>query len=368
VSLNNVIVEGCTKDEGGGLLSDDSIVHISDSVFVGNSADFGGAVWMDGGSVTNTIFYDNSASVTVGGLLAYGDTTVSGCVFVKNSNYALGGNLEVSDSVFSQNGGGLMGCTGGTEVSRCLFASSGIWAATGGTRIEDSVIAGGGGLVCGYGGVEPYGCGVAGGSWARIERTTLVDGVSLSMVEGCGSLWLHGSVFWDGATMGADDVMYSLVEGGATGEGNISADPLFVGYPGSSGTWSDVYWDEGLFQTELTDETATWEPGSLAGLIVRPDTVYAGKLAIADNTETVIWAWGEASWAAAGDSYELIDLHLQPGSPAIDAGYGPGGSGFDMDGSPRWDDPSATNAYDCATDAGPDCYEYVDMGAYERQE
>jgi hypothetical protein len=36
-----------------------------------------------------------------------------------------------------------------------------------------------------------------------------------------------------------------------------------------------------------------------------------------------------------------------------------------VEGNPRYDDPSATNAYDCGTDT--DCVEYVDMGAYEYQ-
>jgi hypothetical protein len=122
-----------------------------------------------------------------------------------------------------------------------------------------------------------------------------------------------------------------------------------------------VYWDEGLFQTELTDETASWEPGSLVGM-------FAMTMVIADNTETTIWVWGNATSTEAGDPYSIRDLHLLPGSPAIDAGYGLDATAFDIEGSPRWDDPSAANAYDCAADAGPDCSEFVDMGAYERQE
>jgi hypothetical protein len=60
-----------------------------------------------------------------------------------------------------------------------------------------------------------------------------------------------------------------------------------------------------------------------------------------------------------------IDLHLQAGSSAIDAGYGVGASDSDVEGNPRYDDPAAPNAYDCGGDT--DCVEYVDMGAYEYQ-
>jgi hypothetical protein len=70
------------------------------------------------------------------------------------------------------------------------------------------------------------------------------------------------------------------------------------------------------------------------------------------------------TYAATGDPYEIIDLHLQPSSPAIDSGYGVA-SDSDVEGNPRYNDPSATNAYDCGSE--PDCLEYVDMGAYEYQ-
>jgi hypothetical protein len=186
-------------------------------------------------------------------------------------------------------------------------------------------------------------------------------------VDGC-TADVRGSIVWDSTgteISGTASVAYSLVQGGYAGEGNTSSDPLFEGYPAFTGDWSDVYFDEALFQTELTDDTASWEPGELAGLIVN---VYAGyySTVIADNTETVLWAWGNTTtYATTGDPYEILDLHLQAGSPAIDSGYGANASDLDVEGNSRYDDPGATNAYDCGTST--DCLEYVDMGAYERQ-
>jgi hypothetical protein len=174
---------------------------------------------------------------------------------------------------------------------------------------------------------------------------------------------VRGSVIL-GGVYGEASVSYSYVAEGYEGEGNISSDPQIVGMT-STGTWSDVYFDEALFQTELTDDSASWEPGVLAGLFVKVNGATLTAV-IADNTETSLWAWGNATaYTAVGDTYSILDLHLQAGSPAIDAGYGLGASALDVDGNPRYDDPAATNAYNCGGDT--DCVEYVDMGAYERQ-
>ena len=66
-------------------------------------------------------------------------------------------------------------------------------------------------------------------------------------------------------------VTYSDVQGGHSGAGNTSADPLFAGYPAQTGnTWTAVAYDAATFQTVLTDSTASWTPASLTGLFVKP--------------------------------------------------------------------------------------------------
>ena len=72
----------------------------------------------------------------------------------------------------------------------------------------------------------------------------------------------------------------------------------------------------------------------------------------------------------AGNHYRIFelstDLHLRPGSPAIDAADGRMAPLTDIEGRSRFDDPAAVNVCSCV-DAGADasCVEYADIGAYE---
>jgi hypothetical protein len=61
------------------------------------------------------------------------------------------------------------------------------------------------------------------------------------------------------------------------------------------------------------------------------------------------------------------DLRLQSTSPCIDNANGAVAPEFDLDGNARVDIGTISNEYECAVDAGVDCVEYADMGAYEYQ-
>jgi len=366
-------VNGCYFEGGGpGLWSEDSVVHVSESVFVGNLGSNGGGAYIEGDEVstfTNCLFYNNTAIVASGAV--YGDNLIlDRCIFLNNNldNVGgVGGKVLVRDSIFSMDR--LEACEG-SRVVRSVFGGASI-ETVGDSVFKDTLVVGSGGrsnFVCGDS-WNPFHACVNLPSEVILKNMTLVgsylDGVELG--ESCDAAYVRGSILWDnGGIYGPGNARYSLVQGGYPGEGNISSDPLFAGYPASTGTWSDAYFDEAMFQTELTDETASWEPGELAGLFVMVSPGSRTAAPIADNTETTIWAWGNTmAYTEPGNPYEIVDVHLQPGSPAIDAGYGLGISAFDFEGNPRYDDPAATNAYDCGADT--DCVEYVDMGAYERQ-
>jgi hypothetical protein len=372
VVIDNSLIEGCTGDLGGGLEADlDSNVTVANTVFSGNTGAYmysAGAALVYNGSFTNCIFYDNFPGALAGRGL------VDSCFFLNNlagGGTGASGVFDVRDSVFFRGG---FGACDGSSVSRSTFTQSAGVGGTGTTSFTDVIFADTGFACEGseMTGGEFDGCDYVDGV-ASLKNVT-VSGVvyGIGAENGC-EAEVSGSVVWGNSAAeiwGDTTVTYSLVEGGYAGEGNISSDPLFVGNPVYSGTWSDVYVDEGLFQTELTDETASWEPGELAGLFVRPELGDPNVFTqvIADNDATHIWAWGHNfDFVDVGGSYEIIDLHLQSGSPAIDSGYGLGASNLDVEGNPRYDDPSASNVYDCASDAGPDCVEYVDMGAYEYQ-
>jgi hypothetical protein len=360
VEITSSEITNCTGSttSGGGLDVVNSTVHVSDTVFAHNQSGWGGGAYLtytaeDLGETTftNCIFYDNHA-VNAGDAL-WGRATVEGCVFVNTTS--LLGWMDVRDSVFFKTA---MKACNDTTVHGSVFTNSGA-IATGVTSF-DNVVMSLGGLGClGGDAISDYtNCGYLDGTVA-VSNVTQYGGTVYAN-SGC-DMQARGSIL--GTDLGGVTASYSVTA--LAGEGNITADPLWVGDPASTGFLSDVYFDEGTFQTELTDDTASWEPGELAGLLV----VTGGGAVVgyvAESEGTVIRAWGDLTAdAAAGDAYEIIDLHLQAGSPAIDAGYGIGAAETDVEGNPRYDDPSATNAYDCGGDT--DCVEYVDMGAFERQ-
>jgi hypothetical protein len=365
VSLDDGYISGCSNYEAGALDSVDSAIQVSDTVFVNNvTADnTGGAVtvggYEDDATFTNCIFYNNGSTYDLqdetdeffGGALSAA-ATFDDCVFLNDDipggGGGLRGALEMRDSiVFAER------VLGRLSASRSLFASADISTEYVAELADVAMI--GWGLTCT-------------GSDAQASLRN-VTAPGLFVEDGCAAD-VRGSIIL-GEIYGDATVSYSYVSGGHEGEGNISSDPFPGGYTVSSGTWTDVYFDEGLFQTEFTDETASWEPGELAGMFLLPDTLDMSvrAMVIADNSDTAIWAWGNAitynSTVVTGDPYSIIDLHLPEGSPAIDAGYGLWASATDADGFPRYDDPGSPNAFDC--DSEPDCLEYADMGAYEYQ-
>lgn len=134
------------------------------------------------------------------------------------------------------------------------------------------------------------------------------------------------------------EITHSDVEGGWPGVGNIDEDPQFVGAV-HTGTWTSnaVYLEED-YQSRLTDNTASWPTGALAGMLLNPAIAQSRQFFIVDNTETTITVWGDVTPVSSGDSFEVFDYHLSFGSLAINAGdpdFIPEPDETDIDGDPR---------------------------------
>jgi len=192
-----------------------------------------------------------------------------------------------------------------------------------------------------------------------------------------GNTAVSGSQFADDGT-GSIDVKYSDVKGGWPGEGNISSNPLFAGYPFTTGTWTaNAVYDTGTFQSALTDTGAVWPTGSLAGMFVRPDSARVFQYLVVSNTDTTITVWCDLSDSVmTGYRYKIYDYHLQAGSPCIDVGYKYSEAGeYDLDGNPRYVDSSDSSGWDrrikgIDVDDGDTihiAWALIDMGAYEYQ-
>jgi hypothetical protein len=126
-------------------------------------------------------------------------------------------------------------------------------------------------------------------------------------------------------------------------EGNIDEPPGFFG--AASGAWTvDGVLDANTAQMTLTDATACWSDGELAGRLVRPNADQPEELVVISNTRTSLTAWADFrvmadpnAVARAGSSYEILEYHLTAASPCRNAGD-PNGDytgQTDIDGEPR---------------------------------
>jgi len=208
------ITAGNAGDDGsgGGMRNTSSSPTVTNCIFSGNSAGWGGGMsnspsfqTMPGSSptLTNCTFSGNAAGVG-GGMYNFDSSpTLTNCIFSGNSagEGGAGGGMSNSGSsptltncIFSGNsagiaGGGMSNYSSSPTVTNCIFIGN-----TAGTR---------------GGGMDNY-------SSSPILANCVLWGDTVST----------GSEIYDGSS--TSTVTYSNIQGGFTGEGNIDVDPLFV--------------------------------------------------------------------------------------------------------------------------------------------
>ena len=323
--------------------------------------EYGGGIINEDGStrIVHCTFRDNHARWGGGAVyISSGSPSIIDCVFEDNSSY----------HKFA------------TSSIQCIDGEGGaIHNSLGSPLIQNSVFFGNyglrGGAVYNYeGSCQIVSCTIAG---------NLAEGGGAVFSVTSPGLIITDSILWNNYSeeiMSFDsviDVFHSIVRDGFDGAGNLDSDPLFRGgslYDESyKGTWTDVSFD--THDTILVDENAAWPYLKLARSYIRLDVTESGNFYLFSpySANTLHIPGNLSGDVKAGDSYQIYiisnvppDLHLRPGSPAIDAADGVMAPALDIDGQCRLDDPASVNVYSCS-DAGPDaaCVEYADMGAYE---
>jgi hypothetical protein len=368
VIANGWAYSGAPGDRGAGMYNLDAAPSVANCVFVDNHADKrGGALYNEGAGATGTfascVFAGNSSGEGGGAVQNrdFAAPTFAGCVFSGNTSPRGGAMYSISDAT--------------PTIERCVIAGNsasdrggGVYGeSTSPVTVTDSVVAGnygsqGGGFhLRGGGASEIVNCSIVANESGNNGGAIQFRDAATSVVVTNSILWndVPAELFDDGG--GTATVTYTDIAGGFTGSGNIDLDPEFAGDVLDSGTWSTVTFDAATWTTTLVDTSAAWTPGALAGLVVLPKVGEPIRLWIRGNTATTITLWGNmTSFAGGGDSYQIHDLHLGPGSPCIDAANGDVASSTDLEGSPRVDYVGTAN-----TGAGTPAY--VDMGAYEYQ-
>jgi len=122
-----------------------------------------------------------------------------------------------------------------------------------------------------------------------------------------------------------------------------------------------VSFDSVTLRTTLTDATASWVPGELAGALLKPDDANNTLWAyVVDNTEVTVTTWGELPAVLAGDEYRILDLRIAADSPCLDAGDGDHAPALDFFGNARHNVLRVTNS-------GVGTSAFTDIGVHEYQ-
>ncbi|HPO16866.1 MAG TPA: matrixin family metalloprotease [Candidatus Hydrogenedentes bacterium] len=133
----------------------------------------------------------------------------------------------------------------------------------------------------------------------------------------------------------AADINALVNNGQSPVDDNVDWDPGFL--PAPAGDADSIEYFTESFQSVLTDNDAMFEPGTMEGLTINPDTTQWRQFYIISNTETSLTVWGDmTAVASAPCHYQVFDYHLMETSQNIDAGFDVSSfSSLDIDGDSR---------------------------------
>lgn len=133
-SLSGMTITGGEGESG---IQNYSTLSIENCIFIGNTGNYGAAIYNDGTlTISNSTFTDNSSAYVAGGILNEKTLTVDDCTFSGNSAELggaifndSGGNLAVNCSIFTGNsassGGGIFtGNNGVVTVNKSIFINN----------------------------------------------------------------------------------------------------------------------------------------------------------------------------------------------------------------------------------------------------
>lgn len=357
ISDNTAKSDGGEIGYGGGISCEPgSSAVISDCTIAGNSANRGGGISCYATSslqVINCTISNNSAwgvgmdiSGNGGGVhLEASSAELSGCTISGNFAQDYGGGFQlidcfatISDCTISGNSaddfdGGAIACLGSSpDIINCTISSNEATYGVGGINCEK------------YAGVE---------SMPTITNCIFENNTGYAIYEfdeysdaSLAYCLFHDNPDGDyddwetGPKTGADEI-----NGLPEAHDNIDGEPSFVmdGNDVISGQWTaDPSHDSATYRTTLTDSSASFIEGQLVGRHINADITRREQLLITANTPTTIQVvdyYNKVSgYVVQGDSYMIIDYHLQDVSVCINAGdpdFVPEPGQKDIDGQSR---------------------------------
>jgi len=271
---NCVFSENSARGSGAINMRKCSAVHLSSSVFSGNRATEGPATGdFHSGAVGIAAFPGYSA-------------LVEGCTFSGNTTADRGGAIHTTDKQWD------------LHLLNCLFVGNSAPQEGDAVSLRNFDV--------------------------PIENCTFVKHPSDALSAQACTAFVTNSIMWDNLIMfigGTIAPAYCDLQDAAFAgsNGNTNLVPQFLVDTGGTWTAAATY-DADFGLTTLTDTTAGWESGVLAGGTVNPDLGQALHFSIYSNTPSKLLVWGDATAGGSGDGYSLHDWHLKFTSPLIDLG------------------------------------------------
>ena len=339
VTMTDCTIKGNRAEQGGGMAVGDSEVTLNDCLVIGNTADYTGGVMISTSvnkpvSMSDCIISGNTATVNYAGIYNYGaELILENCIVSGNmalcEDQVAGIHLDYWPDDLPPS----LTMTNCVVSGNNMIGVNTIYNAT--IQINNSTIS------------DNIGIGI--GSWISSSMS-----VENSIVSGNGDMGIFCYQVWplnlsikyslfDNNTNGdvrLDDQIYrgameinAIDDPDTEIQNNVDGPPLFQ--IGPAGTWSistaPVY-DPAAHETTLTDDGASYTPGELTHRLIHPDTGNNLQFLILSNTATEMVVVGDASvLAVPGGAYQVVDYHIQPGSPAEDAGTADGAPDHDFE-------------------------------------
>ncbi len=248
------IKKGYNSDAGGGLYLENSSPTISNCFFTLNSAEGngGGGIYLTDSSPTILYcdFVSNEAGGGDGGGIynAGGSSIISNCSFASNSgggggifNSDVDASLIISNCSFTSNSGdGIFNNASNPTISNCVFISNSSPGSGGGieNNLSSPTISN-----CAF---ALNSASMGGGIWNNFQSNPIISdctftlnsasdhGAGIDNSSNCHPVISNSIIYGNlGASIidesaSSSTVTYSCIQGGWEGEGNISAEPLFV--------------------------------------------------------------------------------------------------------------------------------------------
>jgi hypothetical protein len=247
---------------GGGMYNYESDAKLTNCTFTNNSS-VGSGAGMSGKKsnlVLNSCTFTENTGGHGAGIFSEDKSTLAltSCTFRNNSTEGLFGggmcnedanNLMLANCTFSGNsakrdGGGIFNRRSTSTLINCIFSGN---KASGGPA-NDSSCAG----LYAFGDTTLINCTFC-GNWAQQGHAIFKYSSSDLRLTNC-ILWDGGSEIFQKSGM-EPDVVYSNIQGGWEGDGNIDADPLFA----DSGHWADI--NDPNIIVDPNDSNAVWVEG-----------------------------------------------------------------------------------------------------------